>query len=314
MRKSDNHDASGIIGDPLGEFDTRFTELEPLSVSGYNRVYKAKRFGRYWILKGLTPEAVSQPMYRTMLRKEFDIMSHLHHPSVVLATALETVDGVGECIVMEYIGGTTLNEWLDQKPSRRRRRYVADRIIDALEYVHSCGIVHRDVKPANIMVSRTGDNVTLIDFGLSDSDSYDILKQPAGTPRYLSPEQASGAELDVRNDIYSLGCVLKEMSAGRDYDSVAEKCLLPMNRRYLSVNDLKEALSNRRTRGRRLIVFSLIVAALFLIIGAVLSLSRVQRMTHENVMTIDTLRVRLNEAKMLNARMAEEVLSMQNSL
>ena len=94
------------------------------------------------------------------------------------------------------------------------QKKIAEELMDAVGYLHSKGIVHRDLKPENILITRNGEHLKLIDFGLADSDSYAILKQPAGTSGYMSPEQKVTAVADVRNDIYRRLC---QTNKGRLY-------------------------------------------------------------------------------------------------
>jgi Kae1-associated kinase Bud32 len=163
-----------------------------LNISDVNVVVKAKRYGRWWLLKGLRKEVAGEAGYQQRLRKELEILMQLQHPNVVSAVGLETVEDLGLCIVMEYVDGPTLKEWLEGNPSRQLRLKVAHELIDAVAYIHTKGIVHRDLKPENIIITPNGSNVKLIDFGLADTDSHTILKQPAGTPHYMSP----GADAD----------------------------------------------------------------------------------------------------------------------
>ena len=121
-------------------------------------------------------------------------MSRLQHPGVVEAKSLEDVPGLGRCIVMEWVNGATLKEWLSAgSHSRDERRQVAHQLMDALSHIHSQGVVHRDIKPSNIMVTNTGQSVKVIDFGLADTDAHTTLKQPAGTVSYMAPEQATAS-------------------------------------------------------------------------------------------------------------------------
>lgn len=281
--------SSGIIGDPLGDYDSSFTDIEIVSSSGYNLVCRAKRYGRLWLLKGLAEKFRNEPIYRTMLRKEFDLMMHLHDSHIALASSLEYVPGIGECIVMEYIDGVSLREWLMQDVTLGRKQYVARQLIEAVRYVHLCGIVHRDLKPENIMITRNGDNVKLIDFGLSDSDSYDILKQAAGTPGYISPEQRINPEADIRNDIYSLGCVLRDINPGRNFNSIARRCLLPADRRFSSIAELTDRLEALEKRNKIYLAVSSAIVVLVLTFISIFSVARLEKITSENSKTIDSL-------------------------
>lgn len=108
-----------------------------------------------------------------------------------------------------------------------------------MEYVHSQQVVHRDLKLSNIMVTRSGCVVKVIDFGLSDADYYAILKSPAGTEGYISPEQQRGGPTDVRNDIYSLGIILDKLQLGLSCRLSIGRCLCPLEARYPNVAALR---------------------------------------------------------------------------
>ena len=218
--------ASGYIVDSFEGISLEFTDVEILNTSENNIVARAKRYGRWWLLKGLNNQVANEVAYQQRLRKELELMMQLQHPHIVAAVGLEKVKGIGNCIVMEYIDGVTLNKWLQQNHSRKERRRIALEIVDAVKYIHSKGIVHRDLKPDNIIITTNGDNVKLIDFGLADTDSHAILKQPAGTIKYMSPEQLQTSVADVRNDIYSLGIIFKQMYLG--YNTLLKKCLSPI--------------------------------------------------------------------------------------
>ena len=217
MQQDYNSSASGYLEDSYEGISQTFTDVEILSTSEVNVVAKAKRYGRWWLLKGLQQDVAGKAAYQQRQRKELEILMMLQHQNVVTTYGLEEVDGLGCCIVMEYVDGVTLRDWLQGKTTRQARRRVARELIDAVRYIHSKGVVHRDLKPENILVTRNGENIKLIDFGLADTDGHAVLKQPAGTPRYMSPEQKVKAEADARNDIYSLGIIMEQMDLGRSF-------------------------------------------------------------------------------------------------
>ena len=124
--------ASGYILDSFEGISQTFTDVEILSTSEVNVVAKAKRYGRWWLLKGLRKEVAAEAGYQQRLRKELEILMLLQHPNVVAAYGIEVVEGLGRCIVMEYVDGVTLKEWLAEKPSRRMRLRVMQEMADAV--------------------------------------------------------------------------------------------------------------------------------------------------------------------------------------
>ena len=183
---------SGPINDLFIGGDELQTHCEIVASRGFNQLVKVKRQGRWFLLKGLKPEYRNQQAYLELLKKEYELMVQLDHPNIVRVSSKEVNDEFGPCIVMEYIDGVTLDKFLEGKPSKQLRRKVVDQLIDALAYIHGKQIVHRDLKPSNILITRNGNNVKIIDFGLSDADDYAILKQAAGTLKYMAPEQKQG--------------------------------------------------------------------------------------------------------------------------
>ena len=134
-------------------------------------IYTATRYGRRFVLKALAPEVASLTENRLQQEQEFQLGIRLVHPNIAATYSLEEIDGVGRCIVQEWIDGITLGEWLRTKPSKAVRKRVFSQLLDALEYIHSLQLVHHDLKPDNILITRNGANVKLIDFGLSATDA-----------------------------------------------------------------------------------------------------------------------------------------------
>ncbi|MBR3093490.1 MAG: serine/threonine protein kinase [Bacteroidaceae bacterium] len=265
MQEDYDSSASGYIQDTFEGISHTFTDVEILHTSDANIVAKAKRYGRWWLLKGLRQEVAAEQRYQQMLRKELEIMMQLQHPTIVTAVGLEDVDGLGTCIVMEYVEGVTLSEWLKEHYRLQTRRSVARELTDAVAYLHSKGIVHRDLKPQNILITANGNNVKVIDFGLADSDSYAVLKQPAGTHGYMAPEQTQASKPDVRNDIYSLGIILKQMKLGLGFRRIISRCTSPIHQRYQSVNELRRDCENEKRRLHAWLWGSIAVVCLFVV-------------------------------------------------
>ena len=105
---------SGFIFPLVGEFTESFTEISELSSSGFNILFRAKRNGQWWILKALAPDVRFDSTYLQLQQKEYDILARLDHPGIVKVEGLEEVEGYGRCIVMEWVDGVTLDEWLTQ--------------------------------------------------------------------------------------------------------------------------------------------------------------------------------------------------------
>ena len=261
-------DTSGYITIDYEGISSDFTEIESLPSSGTCDLFRAKRYGRWYLLKCLKVEYATDSACQQMLRKEFEIVISLQHTSVMQVSGIEEVSlpgrGKALCIIAEWIDGRTLRDYLTENPSKQERCRIAAELCEAVAYIHSQQVVHRDLKPSNIMVTYNGDYVRVIDFGLADTNSHSILKQPAGTLRYMAPEQMQHAVADVRNDIYSLGIIIQEMGlSGHPWRHIITRCLQPIEQRYQQMDELLSDLHSQRRQHLLWGIAALVVAALF---------------------------------------------------
>ena len=166
----DNIESSDFISDGFEGIGTRFSNISVVRETVHNVLARAQRYGQWWLLKGLKADEAGEPVFQEMLRKEFEMMIQFQHPHVVRAFSIEPVEGLGICIVMEWIEGDTLLHFLQKDLSRETKEKLVDELLDALLYLQEKGVAHRDLKPENVMVTYNGNTVKLIDFGLADSD------------------------------------------------------------------------------------------------------------------------------------------------
>ena len=259
MDTSDGFSGSGFLKDvshpPL---DASFTDITPFYISskGCNVLYKARRLGKWFILKGLKKEYAGHPICRELLRKEFEIGYHLSHPNIAQTFGWEEVPDCGTCIVMEYVDGDALRNLLASSGCNKRTAlHLVEELCNALAYLHSKQVVHRDLKPENILITHNGQHIKLIDFGFSDADDYAMLKEPAGTRRYAAPELIAGnCTADGRMDIYSLGIILQEMRpADAVFQSVGKQCCRKQpSLRPMHAEDVPLLLQKKYQRQRQL--------------------------------------------------------------
>lgn len=247
---------------------TQFQEIEKISVSkgGWCDVFRAQRMGKWHILKCLKQEYATKQEYQALLRKEFEVGYHLDHPYIVHTHSMEEVDGLGPCIVMEYIEGRTLRECIKQGLTKDQSLNIIKQLCQALFYIHQRQIIHRDLKPDNVMITYNGNHVKLVDFGLSDTDEYAIFKKKAGTPRYAAPEQLkTDGTVSPCTDLFALGIMIQEMpNLPRSIIRIAKRCCKTLpEERYQSADEVLDAIA-RRNRPLWFMAFVLLIVTILL--------------------------------------------------
>jgi hypothetical protein len=192
--------------------------LEPLGYGGMATVYRARQesLDRTVAIKILSDNLAASSEFMERFRREARTAANLHHPNVI------TVHDFGEdergvpYLVLEYIGGPTLADMMDTGLDDDRIPDLLDQVAAGLDYAHARGVIHRDIKPGNVLMTEDG-RAVLADFGLAwllQGAQLTMTGGVIGTPEYMSPEQASGEPFDHRSDVYALGVMLYEMLVG----------------------------------------------------------------------------------------------------
>ena len=197
---------------------SRYELIAEIGRGGMGVVYRAYEaaLDRTIALKLLAPELANQPGFVARLRREAISAARLRHPNIALLFEFGQADDTA-FLAMEYVPGHPLRQLLEAGPLPIDRALaILEQIGQALDYAHHMGIVHRDVKPSNILVGP-GDQAMLIDFGLAEVSECTLLTADGavfGTPHYMAPEQAAGRGADARADQYALAAVAYEMLTG----------------------------------------------------------------------------------------------------
>ena len=199
--------------------DNRYEILERIGTGGMAIVYKAKchRLNRLVAVKILKSDLAQDEDFRRRFNAESQAVAQLSHPNIVSVYDVSKGGDI-EYIVMELIDGITLKQYMEKRGQLNWREslHFITQIMRGLSHAHSRGIVHRDIKPQNVMVLRDG-SVKVADFGIAclENAAQTLTQEALGSVHYISPEQARGDRTDARSDIYSAGVVLYEMLTGR---------------------------------------------------------------------------------------------------
>ena len=219
------------------------------------RLYLAEKAGKRFVLK--TADGVRG---LELLKREYEMALRLQHPFIASAIGWEECTPVGPAIVMEYIRGRDLSAFLQEKPSLQARRRVFGQLLESVGAMHRQSVIHNDIKPENILITEADNDVKLIDFGFADADEHILERSLGGTRQYASPELLAQLDTDARSDIYSIGCLMRDLFPGR-YCLISWRCCQSNpDKRYRNIDALKNAWAHRQ---RPLwIAFFLLIAAL----------------------------------------------------
>ena len=270
--------------------DETYTLGELLAETSFARIYRITKGGKDFLLK--TPKD-GNVVFLDMIRKEYQLSLQLQHPYIasVYEYAEDTPGGPG--ILMEYSDARSLREFISEKPSIKLRMKVLDQLLDAVSYFHECGIVHNNLDPKDILVTKKGNNVKIIDFGLSAEDVVALGKSGRLDMGYVSPELAANSrKLDRRSDIYSLGKIIDDLFGGK-FGKIVDKCTRKKaGKRFENVDQLKAAFEKKNTPWkffRGLLLAALILTPSYFAIRQRIDMGKTDK-------TIDSLRNALSES------------------
>lgn len=238
---------------------------ESLPVSGFMcEAYRVKIYGKLHFLKKLKPEHEDNILFREALRKEFEIGFRLEHPNIVRYVSFHDDE-----ILMEYVDGEDLLAFLNNHPTYFEDAEHFDKfvgqLLSALQYLHDNQVLHLDLKPENIMLTRIGCDVKVVDLGCCYSDTF--ADSTGYTTQYAAPEQLAGRKVDVRTDIYAVGKILELLPHHPIYNKVIKRCLdkNPQNR-YQTIAELQKALSVRNYNKKKIVAAVSIVFAVSVVL------------------------------------------------
>ncbi len=280
-----------------------YHDFNVLTTSAHSVLYRASKRGKYFIVKTTKDNSERQ---RQMLSREYELSKGCSHPHIVNTITLESDLAVGEGIVMEYIEGRTLQQFLDEKPSKSELNRVFGELLSAIDYIHKRGIVHNDLKPSNILITYTDNSLKLIDFGLADSDAEFVMQRLGCTSQYASPELiAREKSIDARSDIYSIGVIMSEMFGN---SHIARRCMSDdPEHRYANIASLRRAYSN--SNPLKWSIIGLIVVLTIIVAAVIISPKQPAATPHE--VRVET---RSNEERDLLAELEEGLYDIYNDI
>lgn len=237
----------------------KITDVELLKAGNWFAVYRVSFDGKYFLFKTASS---SESRIKELLRREYDLSKGCDHPNIAHTIMFGNLIQDKEGLLMEYIEGRTLSEFLSENPPFKSRLRIFEQLLGATGYLHERGIIHNDLKPENILITRSGNNLKLIDFGLSDNDAHYLIRTPGYSAYYAAPELENHRKSDTRSDIYSIGRIMTAIF-GKRYGRISKKCLKTSpDHRYRNIEELNKAFTNRNVPYK--IVLGAVAALLFI--------------------------------------------------
>ena len=220
-----------------------YTEYKVISSQGYCMIVKCRKGDQTVVLKTLKDAYRERALLRNALKREFKQCQRLNHAGIVRYQGLVEVDGYGLCIEEEYVEGRTLQAYLKESHTDDEKLGIINQIADALRYAHQQGVIHRNLKPSNVLVANRGEYVKLIDFSVLSPED---VKLTADTTRFMAPEiKDETMAADGTADIYSLGTIMKVMGLTLAYSDVIKRCCaFKRSDRYSNIDEFLADLNN----------------------------------------------------------------------
>lgn len=247
----------------FSDVQPHFESMEPIDSNGATcDTFRVKLYGKLHFLKQLKSAFVNVIRYQEAFRKEFETGYRLEHPNIVRYVSLSD-----KGILMEYVDGETLKQRIDSHPeyfNKKNTEKLLRQLLDAVCYLHAHQVLHLDLKPDNIMLTRIGNDVKLVDLGFCYTDTF--VDTQGYTDHFAAPEQLTGDNVDERTDIFALGRIIEQLPEHNIYNKVIARCTASdKHDRFQSIDELSRALKKRGSFIRYFLFLLLFVAAILLV-------------------------------------------------
>lgn len=274
-------------------FSTEYADMRPLHTSSYgnSRLFTAQNNGRKVVVKTLKADRADNPQCRASLRSEYDMTASLDNKFVRKAIDFVQIDGLGDCIILEYVEGKSLAEHVRVGTlSEKQVKNVLVDVCDGLAYLHRNQVVHSNLTPENIMVSADGNRAKLIDIGVPVTDPGADRELLIKEMEMVAPEIIKGEDFDVRADIYSLGKIMEfigERNITKQFLPVATHCTqFSKEQRYDSISEVRSGITKGHPVVKTLVLlllFALLAVLAFIFVPRIRSNVMMERAARKEV-------------------------------